>query len=150
MTFRTTLAALAALAFVPAAASAQTRFEVSGGYNFDAEAAMVGAGARIPLSSYPITFAPHVDYHFIEDVTFLQGNFDGLYHFRGGVSFTPYAGAGLAIGYATADGDSETDAGLNLVFGAEFGSRTRLTPYVQARATISDGTGVGVTAGVIF
>lgn len=148
MTKAPLLLALGALALAPVA-SAQTRFEAGAGYNFDAEAAFIGAGARIPMRTYPITLAPHVDYYFVDDVTVLQGNIDGLYSFPG-VSFSPYVGGGLGLVYATADGESDTEAGLNLLFGAEFNTTSRLRPYAQVRATINDGTSIGVSGGVIF
>lgn len=149
MTFRTTLAALAALAFVPAAASAQTRFEVGGGYDFEAEAPFVGAGARIPLTSLPITLAPHGDFYFIDNGTYIQGNLDGLYSFPG-VRFSPYVGAGLGLGYIKPDNfDSDTEVGLNLLAGATF-SGARLNPYVQVRANVGGPETLGLSAGVIF
>jgi len=143
------LLALGALVLAPVA-SAQARFEVGAGYDFDREAAFIGAGARTPLRSFPITLAPHVDFYFRDNVTDFQGNLDGLYSFPGN-SFSPYVGAGLALNYFKVKGrDSDVNAGLNLLFGAEFNSASRLRPYAQMRATINDGTAIGLGAGVIF
>ena len=143
-----TLLALAALVLAPVA-SAQSRFEVGAGYDFDREAAFIGAGVRAPMRSFPITLAPHADFYFRDNVTDFQGNLDGLYSFPA-PTFTPYIGAGLALQYFKVKSfDSDVNAGLNLLAGAEF-QTTRLRPYLQMRATINDGTTIGLGAGVIF
>lgn len=148
MTKLLSLAAVAALALAPAA-TAQTRLVVGGGFDVDREAAYLGAGVRAPMGTLPLTLAPHADVYFRDNATDLQGNVDALYHFQGR-SFSPYIGAGLGVQYfKPKSGDSSTDVGANLLFGADFGG-VRLKPYVQARITTGLGGAVGIGGGFVF
>lgn len=136
-------------------ARAQSQLGVGIGYDVDVEAAFAGAHFRFAPASLPFQISPGFDYYFVDGVTALQFDINALYDI--GVdnqAFTPYIGAGLGIGYVEAEGlgdnDSNTDTGLNLIFGAKFGFNS-LQPYVQAKGTLGGGiTGVGVSGGVLF
>ncbi len=68
----------------------------------------------------------------------------------------PYVGAGLNIGHASVDcgggynGCSSTDVGFNFLGGLDFHTRTRLTPYIEARAQLGHGSQFVATGGVYF
>ncbi|MEO8200354.1 MAG: hypothetical protein ABI679_07535 [Gemmatimonadota bacterium] len=68
----------------------------------------------------------------------------------------PYLGAGLNIGHASADcggftgGCSSTDAGVNLLGGVNFHTRTKLTPYLEARIQLGHGDQFVATGGIYF
>lgn len=143
-------ALLCALVVLPT--RAQTTLGVHAGYDVDFEEFLVGAQARFPFSSLPITVQPGVDVFFVDNVTVLQFDVNALYAISGGAgeSFTPYVGAGLGILYASNDGHSDTSGGLNLLAGAVFNPAAALRPFVQARMTVDDGTRVAVMGGVLF
>lgn len=153
------LAALGLTSFgLAPTASAQSQLGVGGGYDVDREAPFIGAHARVGTPSLPIRFAPGVDFYFVDDiggqsVTSMQFNVNALYDIgrQYTTTFTPYVGAGLGIAYSKVeDLDSDTNTGLNLVFGAEFGQNSRLRPYVQSQLTFADGTAVNLGGGVLF
>ena len=157
------LAALA-LALFGTAQTASAQFDIGAhvGYNLDAVGtdgdegqAFVGASARFYPGVLPVAISPAVDVYFVEDVTFLQFDLNGLYEIGRGTTtaFTPYVGAGLGLIYTNVDigdeSESNTETGLNLLAGATF-ELPRLRPFAQARMTIADGTAVSVTGGVLF
>lgn len=149
------LAALGLASFgVSQTASAQSQFGIGGGYDLDREAAFAGAQARVSTASLPVRINPGVDYYFVDNATLFQFNLNALYDIGAGntTTFTPYVGAGLGLAYGKVEGfdEGETDAGLNLIFGAEFGQNSRLRPYAQAQLTVGDGTAVSVGGGVLF
>ncbi|MEO8295109.1 MAG: hypothetical protein ABI613_06290 [Gemmatimonadota bacterium] len=74
----------------------------------------------------------------------------------------PYVGAGLNIGHASVNcgtdtgsgisygGCSSTDVGFNFLGGLNFHTRTKLTPYIEARAQLGHGNQFVATGGVYF
>ena len=139
------------LASAPAA-TAQSSLGVNVGYNVDNEEFFAGGQFRYGLTAFPITINPIVETYFIDNLTFLQIDLNALYHIgrQYTTTFTPYFGAGLGINYLDTDfGDGETDAGLNLIAGADFG-QARIRPFVEARIQINEGTPVIARGGVLF
>ena len=152
-----------------------------GGYNLDAfsengpdeGAIFLGGQGRFHLSGMPVVLNPGFDYYLegINDVAVFQFNGDVLFPF--GVDnrvFTPYAGVGIAVTRVSFKPDEvilgnlleseETDVGLNVVGGAEFGSGSA-RPFVQARITLGkhlafvnedgdSGPGYALLAGILF
>lgn len=132
-------------------ALAQNRLGINVGYNVDAEEIFAGGQFRVGLPGFPITVNPSLETYFIEDVTRLQIDVNALYLFGvNNVAFTPYAGAGLGVNYIKPENlDSETDAGLNLIAGANFGFG-RLSPFAEARINVAGSTNVGLRGGLLI
>lgn len=130
---------------------AQNRVGINVGYNLEAEEIFAGGQLRFGLPGFPVTVNPSLETYFIEDVTWLQIDVNALYLFGvNNVAFTPYAGAGLGVNYVKPENlDSRTDAGLNLIAGANFGFG-RLSPFAEARINIDDGTNVGLRGGLLI
>jgi opacity protein-like surface antigen len=131
-------------------ASAQNQLGVNVGYNIDAERFFAGGQFRFAPPALPVVINPSLETYFIEDLTLLQIDVNALYPFgTNNTTFTPYAGAGIGIGYANNEDDSSTSAGLNLIAGASFGFG-RLQPFAEARINFDDGTNVGLRGGLLF
>lgn len=146
------IAGFFALAFaVSQDAHAQNQVGVNLGYNLEAERVFAGAQFRAQPASLPVIINPSIETYFIENLTWLQIDLNALYPFGiDNQSFTPYAGGGLGINYFKPEnGDSNTEAGLNLIAGATFGF-SRIQPFAEARINIDNGTNVGIRGGVLF
>jgi hypothetical protein len=137
----------------------------------DIEEAFIGADVRIESPALPVIINPTFDFYFTDDpLTFWGLSVNALYPF--GVDnevFTPYAGGGLGIfqfslddqevetpfGSATIEGDSSTEIGLNLIFGAEFITGGPVTPFAEAHFSpvFTEGettTLFGIRGGILF
>lgn len=130
--------------------SAQNSIGANVGYNFDAEELFLGGQFRFAPAALPVMINPSLETYFIDGATWLRFDINALYPFGvRNTTFTPYAGAGLGLNFINPDiGDSETDAMLNLVFGAEFGM-ARIRPFGEARIDVGDGTGASLRGGVL-
>lgn len=145
-------AALLAVALIASnEAFAQHRVGINVGYNLESEEVFAGGQLRFAVPRLPVTVNPSLETYFIEDVTWLQIDVNALYLFGvNNVAFTPYAGAGLGVNYVKPENsDSRTDAGLNLIAGANFGFG-RLSPFAEARINLDDGTNVGLRGGLLI
>ena len=132
---RTASCALFAFALVVAPpAQAQTPWEVGPhvGVNLDNDELLVGAVARIHLSSLPITLNPGFEFYpgFDPGSLFVL-NFDVQYQLDA-ESVEPYVGGGISWARKGAAGGSSSDAGLNLKGGVMFSPSSRTQPYVEA------------------
>lgn len=137
-------------------ADAQATFEIGPkvGYEVDRESAFLGADIRIGTPALPVKINPYFDYYFTEgdNLSLSQFGANALYEFGiANQTFTPYAGAGLAITRASYDRPdiTETDAGLNLLFGARFGFG-QVRPFAQAQVTVGSPDFVSLAGGVLF
>ena len=139
-------------------------------YDLDVESLGVGAQARanVNLGGYALILNPSLEYYFMDDgeifdenfsQSLMQLNVDLLYQFQGTEgTFSPYAGAGLAIARYSYDydapgldlDDSNTDTGLNLIAGATMNAQGSFQPFGQAYLTVGDGTRIGVKVGVMI
>lgn len=128
-------------------AAAQNSLGVNVGYNLENEEFFAGGQFRFTTPALPVTINPSIETYFIDNVTWLQIDVNALYHIgrEYTTAFTPYVGAGLGIDAV----EGNTDAGLNLVAGADLGM-SRIRPFAEARININDGTNVGVRGGVLF
>lgn len=147
------LGALSLGALAPVA-HAQTAFGVGGGFDTDADAAFLTVQARTARGvTFPVRVNPQFDLYFPGDnFTQLQGNLNLLYDFGvNNVAFTPYAGAGLGVGYLRNDitDNSDISLGANFIFGAEFGN-SRARPYAQLQISTTKNTGAAVAGGIMF
>lgn len=131
-------------------ASAQHSLGINAGYNIDAEEFFMGGQARFAPAALPVLLNPSIETYFL-DFTWLQIDLNALYPFdTRNTTFTPYAGAGLGITYVKPDGgDGDTDAGLNFIFGAEWGMN-RLRPFTEARIVVDREVGVGLRGGLLI
>lgn len=148
---------LAVVAFAPERAEAQA-IEIGPriGYEVDNwEALFVGAEARVSVAALPIRLNPYFDYYFLDDAgpidqSLIQFGANALYEFGiANQAFTPYAGAGLAISRYSLGDASNSEAGLNLLFGSRFGFGN-IRPFAQANITIGDYDFFSVQGGVLF
>lgn len=109
----------------------------------DVEEVFIGADARFSSTDFRMIFNPTFDYYFTDDpVSFWSLSANALYPFGVGdmnQSFTPYAGVGVGIFRTSVEGqpsgifgDSSTDVGVNLKFGAIIPGGT-IAPFAEAQ-----------------
>lgn len=140
-----------------APAQAQTDFRLGpriGGDFGDADALFIGADARIDTPALPVTINPTFDVYFVDPGSLVSISGNALYSF--GVAnqvFDPYAGGGLGIYRFGFDGNSNTNLGLNFIFGAEFKFRG-VQPFAEAQVSPIFGDGnatlFSLKGGVLF
>ena len=115
-------------------AQAQTPWELGPlvGVNLDNDELLLGAVARIPLTSLPVTLNPGFEFYpgFDPGSLFVL-NFDVQYELNA-ESLEPYVGAGISWARASNAGTSNSDVGLNLKGGLVFNPESRTRPYVEA------------------
>lgn len=147
-------------ALVGTASSAHAQFQIGPrvGYDLETDDLVLGVDARFALNNpaLPLIIAPAFDYYFIDsdDVSFYALDLNVLYPF--GISnqvFTPYAGAGLGVGFSRIEiadeTESETNLGFNLVGGAVFGFGS-IRPFAQVRLTLGDADLATLHGGLLF
>jgi hypothetical protein len=115
------------------------------GYNFDADALLVGAQLTWPFSP-DLAFYPTFDYYFVSGSTLWSLNFDLKWHppTRNGVW---YVGGGLNWSHAGSGGSSNSDTGLNLLTGLE-SRRGHTRPYVEAKFILDNGSSFQLLGGI--
>jgi hypothetical protein len=144
------LLALTAGVVTPLSAQITWGPQLSFGDNSD-----LGVGVRIdhPLRIFgnaPVHGAGSFDWFFpSNNVTYLEFNYNAWYQFRAD-ALTPYAGGGLVLAYASANGNSNTDLGVNLGGGLKFKTSGSIVPFLEARIELGAGEQFVVTGGVLF
>ena len=122
-------------------AQAQTPWELGPlvGVNLDNDELLVGAVARIPLTSLPVTLNPGFEFYpgFDPGSLFVL-NFDVQYELNA-ESLEPYVGAGISWARISNAGTSDSDVGLNLKGGLVFNRRGNAQPYVEAVLNFANG-----------
>jgi hypothetical protein len=150
-------AAFAIVSFLPQNANAQA-FEIGPriGYEVDDwDALSLGVDARLGVGALPIRINPYFDYYFVDDIgnldhSLVQLGINALYEFGvANQAFTPYAGAGLAVSRRSVGDATNTEPGLNLLFGSRFGFGS-IRPFVQGNVTIGDYDFFSVQGGLLF
>jgi opacity protein-like surface antigen len=127
------------------------------GYDIDQlNELFVGADVRLDVATLPVIINPAFDYYFVDGFDLYQLSINALYTFGiNNTAFTPYVGGGLGITRTSVDtgvdfiDGSNTDIGLNIVGGAEFGFGN-LRPFVQAQLTLGDVDLTTIAGGVLF
>ena len=111
------------------------------GYNFDAEAMLLGAQLSWPMTPQ-LDLYPTFDYYFVSPGSFWALNFDLKYRppTRYGAW---YVGGGLNLLH----GAGGTDSNLNLLTGLE-SRRGRTRPYVEARFILGNGSMFQIAGGL--
>jgi hypothetical protein len=112
------LIATAVLA-LPAAAHAQQGFGVRAGYSSDPDQFYFGGHAGVgPLVSH-LWFRPNVEIGLGNNVTTIALNAEVAWWFPSKGAWKPYLGAGPALNIYDSDGGSDTEGGVNFLFGVE-------------------------------
>ena len=153
----TVLGSVVVLALGAPEVRAQVRLggEVSYGDSYDvAIGARLVASLRSMIPGPSLAFHASFDYFFpdVEGLTYWEINPGIVYGIPvRSPGFSPYLGGGLNIAYASSDltDASDTDLGLNVMGGLQFGA-ARLRPFVEARLTISGGDQFVLTGGLLF
>ncbi len=114
-------------------AQAQTPWELGPlvGVNLDNDELLLGAVARIHLTSLPVTLNPGFEFYPGVDGSLFVVNFDVQYELNA-ESLEPYVGAGISWARTSNAGTSDSDVGLNLKGGLVFNPESRTRPYVEA------------------
>lgn len=131
---------LICLTFSGAALGQQyTTFGVRLGVYTDVEELFLGAEMNAPIAKR-VYVNPNLEYVLIDGGTFMTINFDAHYDFPTTSPLNIWAGGGLAVVYVNPDGpiNSQTDPGLNLLFGLGFPTGSSALPYVQGKALLGD------------
>ncbi len=115
------------------------------GYNFDADALLIGAQLAWPITPR-LELYPTFDYYFVDAGSLWALNFDVKYRppTRYGAW---YVGGGLNYSHASAGGTGAGDTNLNLLTGLE-GRRGRTRPYAEARFILGDGSSFQIAGGL--
>jgi hypothetical protein len=130
---------LGSVAAIERAAAQRAHFGVRGGYNFDAEDALIGVQAHFPLSA-SIEFYPSFDYYFVDGGNLL--GFSGDLKFR-----TPGAPLYLGGGVNLLHSSGNSDTGFDLFGGVE--TRYGQThPFIEGRFLMHDNSSFQVLFGI--
>ena len=140
-------------------AQAQTPWELGPllGVNLNNDELLLGAVARIPLTSLPITLHPGLEFYPGLDDTggglsrsLFVLNFDVQYQLDA-ESVEPYVGGGLSWATLSTEGQSgSSDLGLNLKGGLVFNPSSSTRPYVEAALNLAGGTELIFGGGLLF
>ena len=139
-------------------AQAQTPWELGPylGLDLDRNELLLGAVARIHLSSNPITLNPGFEFYpGIDDVggfnrSLLILNFDIQYQLEA-ESVEPYVGGGISWARASLETfDAVSDIGLNLKGGLLFNRRGSAQPYLEAVLNLDNGNALIFKGGFLF
>lgn len=117
-------------------------------YDFDVEEFGLGGQLSLPLGSR-LEFYPSVNYYFVDPGSLWDLNADLKYRFSGRSLNWLYAGGGLNLSTGSGGGNSETDAGLNLLAGWE-SLRGRVHPFLETRLILGDGSRFQIGFGLNF
>lgn len=112
----------------------------------------LGARGEFDFSGSALTIIASFDYYFPDgSVDYWEINGNLIYNFDipSAPTVTPYAGGGLNIGHASAEGYSDTDPGLNLLGGARFDAGS-IMPFAEVKFTIEGIEQFVVTGGILF
>jgi len=112
----------------------------------------LGARGEFDFNGSPLTIIASFDYYFPDgSVDYWEINGNLIYNFNipSAPTVTPYAGGGLNIGHASADGYSDTDPGLNLLGGVRFDAGS-IMPFIETKFTIEGVDQFVVTGGILF
>lgn len=126
-------------------------FGVRTGIYTDAEELFLGAEMNTPIG-HDVYFNPNLEYILVDGGTFITFNFDFDYVFPSSTAFNIWAGGGPAIVYTNPDGpiNSETDLGIDLLFGLGFPTKGTLIPYVQAKVLLGEQDDFVLAFGIRF
>lgn len=142
---------MAVLWTVPA--RAQTAIGLVAQYGLDIEEFQLGGEFHIPFRPLDgFSFVPNLEFYLRDDPTILSINADVHYAFGAQLarSFVPYVGLGLAVTRVSGDRRSNSDAGLNMIGGANFRTRGRSVPFFQIEFRAGDFEDLSIGGGVRY
>jgi len=145
------LACLVAGVILPSPARGQTLTDLRGGVYTDEGGFAMGGGVIRPLKSGTSWyFNPNVEAAFADRSDQVSMNADIHYDFPTAPTYSVYAGAGPALIISHPDrGDTQTDAGINLVGGVDWRQES-LRPFVQMKGVLSDQGELAIMGGIRF
>ncbi len=117
-------------------------------YNIDARDLGIGAQLSVPVARH-LEFYPSFDYFFVDVGSLIAINADLKYRLATESLNWLYVGGGLNISRAAAGGVSSTDAGVNLLAGAE-SLRGTVHPFGEFRLTVGNGSTAQIAVGLNF
>jgi hypothetical protein len=141
---------IAALAITSTSALAQASTHVGTriGYNFQTDEVVLSGNLTVPISTR-IEFYPSLELYMPDRGNKIGFNGDVRVFLPTRAIYDLYAGGGLGIVNQNLGEISNTDVGINLLFGIE--SRVgRIHPYGEAKLLIHDDTQFVLLAGVNF
>ena len=131
-----------------ASAQASTRVGPRIGYDFQSDEAILGASLTVPISTR-IEFYPSIDLYTPDRGNKVGFNGDVKVYLPTRASYDLYAGGGLGIVNQNVAEISNTDVGINLLFG--IASRIGgINPFGEVRVLIHDDTQLVLIAGMNF
>lgn len=135
-----------------AAGSSQAAFGPRIGISTSPDQLVVGGQLVFPEFAPHVAAMPNVELGFLDNETTIALNGDLAYHFVVKSStWKPYAGAGIALVITQPEnGDSFTDAGMNLILGTDVPTRTGNKFFGEFRIGIGDISSLKVIAGWNF
>ena len=140
--------ALALLLASASPAGARDMFGVRTGFYTDVDEPFIGIEGLFGLGNH-VYLNPNFEYVFTEDPHYMTFNADFHYDFPTRSRAYVWAGAGLGVLYTNPEvGDSNTDVGLNLLFGV--GLKGHVVPYVQGKVIVSEDTAFVLGVGLRF
>jgi len=110
-------------------------------YHFDAEKAGLGVQLGAPIARQ-LEFYPSFDYFLVENGTIWNLNADLKYRVPAESIEWLYFGGGLNIAHRSFGNADNTNAGLNVLIGAE-SRRGQVHPFGEFRFTVNDGNSSG-------
>ena len=118
------------------------------GYNFDAEAVVIGAQFSAPIGTH-LEFYPSFNYFLVDVGTLWALNADLKFRVPAeGIDWL-YFGGGVNLTGFSFSGSSNTEAGLNLLGGIE-SRRGNVHPFGEFRLTVGDGSSAQLVGGINF
>jgi len=135
----------------PADAQRKDAFGIRAGIYADGSDFFMGAEYLAGLGSN-FYLNPNIEFVLVDNGSMFTLNMDAHYDIPTRTNLYIWAGGGLGIIYFNPEGpaDSNTDAGLNILFGIGFITSSRLVPYIQAKGIISDNSNFVLTFGLRF
>ncbi len=135
-------------------ADAESRFGVRAGAYFDADGAFIGGEGLFNVFNDSWYFNPNLEYVFVDNGNLWTLNFDFHYDLPVKAPVYLWVGAGPAIVHRDRDrpfDNSDTDFGLNLFMGVGFKlHNSRILPYIQPKAILSDNSEFSLAFGLRF
>jgi len=148
---RMVLLAVAALLLVSAPAGAQLNAVGPRlGISSKPDQFVMGGQLEFGPFSKSFTITPNLELGFGDDVTTVQMNADGNYHFDIQETWNPYVGMGLGLAFYDGDGGSQTEFGANIIGGLRFKLRDASAIFTELRIGIADLPDLKVVAGWNF
>ena len=110
----------------------------------------MGIGVRYNYAWNNIRLAPEGVIFFPDHGSLFHLNANVHYVFNIAPKFSLYPLAGLCVGIASYDGDSNSDFGLNIGGGAEYDFASQWAGFAEAKGILGDGSGSAFTFGVAY